>query len=326
MAKPTRSSTWRHSTVAARILLLIVVSSAVIGMAGCGGILTDGQVAAVNQFAEATKGFGTSPGTVINAYAGLRSDRALLEAATRSDGGVAAKDLANGLKQRLELESRAATADAAIGVLDDYAEMLGLLSSSQFTDDLQNQTIALGSSIDNGIATFNKLSGSSLNSFGDIVAGIVRGAGGIAIRREQHKALVAAVTNAKGPVDRLTASIESLMDFFVGPPPSTDPDKNLFARESQEVQDFLGRTPPAGRPLPVLARTQTVMKQAVDGQNLAQLSRKAAAQYRAAHNELVQAITGDKADMKNLIGTIQSLSQEIKAAKRVQGEVRKARD
>jgi len=326
VAKTTRSSIWWKSTVAARSLLLIVASSAALGMAGCGGILTDGQVAAVSQFAEATKGFGTSPGTVINAYAGLRSDRALLEAASRSDGGVAAKDLANGLKQRLELESRGAAADAAITVLDDYAQMLGVLSSSQFTDDLQNQTIALGSSIDNGIATFNKLSGSTLNSFGDIVAGIVRGAGGLWIRREQHKALVAAVTNAKGPVDRLTASIESLMDFFVGPPPSTDPEKSLFARESQEVQDFLGRTQPAGRPLPVLERTQTVMKQAVDGQNLAQLSRRAAVQYRAAHNELVQAITGDKADLKNLVGTIQGLSQEIKAAKRVQGEVKKARD
>ena len=326
MATPTRSSIWRNSAVATRTLLVIVASAAALGAAGCGGILTDGQVAAVNQFAEATKGFGTSPGTVINAYAGLRSDRALLEAATRSDGGVAAKDLANGLKQRLELESRAATADAAIGVLDDYAQMLGLLSSSQFTDELQNQTIALGSSIDNGIATFNKLSGSQLNSFGDIVAGIVRGAGGIGIRREQHKALVAAVTHAKGPIDRLTASVEGLMDFFVGPSPSTDPEKNLFARESQEVQDFLGRTPPAGRPLPVLERTQTVMKQAVDGQTLAQLCRRAAAQYRAAHNELVQAITGDKADLKNLVGTIQGLSQEIRAAKRVQREVRSARD
>jgi len=68
------------------------------------------------------------------------------------------------------------------------------------------------------------------------------------------------------------------------------------------------------------------MKQAVDGQNLAQLSRRAAVQYRAAHNELVQAITDDKADLKNLVGTIQGLSQEIKAAKRVQGEVKKARD
>jgi hypothetical protein len=319
--------TIRHATwPAARQVLLVALSGAAFGMAGC-GLLTDGQVAAVNQFSAATRGFGTSPGTVITAYAALRSDRALLESATRSNGNVAATDLANGLQQRTELQSRAAASDAAIGVLDDYAQMLSLLSSSKFTDDLQNQTIALGSSIDNGIATFNKLSGSQINSFGDIVAGIVRGAGGIWIRREQHKALVAAVTQAKAPVDRLTASIEDLMSSFVGPSPSDDPDKDLFARESKEVQQFLARSQPAGRPLDVLERSQTAMRRAIDGQNLAKSCRRAAVQYRSAHNELVRAITdSDKTDVKELVAKIQTLSQEIKAAKRVQDEVKKARE
>jgi hypothetical protein len=316
----------RRTGWAARQVLLVALIVAAWGLAGCGGILTDAQVAAVNQFAEATKGFGTSPGTVMTAYAGLRSERALLESVSRTDGNAAARDLANGLAQRIELESRAASSDAAIGVLDDYAQMLSLLSSSKFTDDLQNQTIALGGSIDNGIATFNKLSGGApVSSFGDIVAGIVRGAGGLWIRHEQHKALVAAVTQAKGPIDRLTASVEDLMTFFVGPPPSEDPDKNLFARESKEVQGFLARSQPAGRPLDVLERTQTAMKQAIDGQNLAKSCRRAAVQYRDAHNELVQAITNEKIDLKGLIAKIQALSQEIKAAKRVQREVKNAR-
>jgi hypothetical protein len=316
----------RDTGFSARQALLVALIVATSGLAGCGGILNDAQVAAVNQFAEATKGFGTSPGTVITAYAGLRSERALLEAATRTDGSAAARDLANGLAQRTELESRAASSGAAIGVLDDYAQMLSLLSSSKFTDDLQNQTIALGSSIDNGVATFNKLSGSQINSFGDIVAGIVRGAGGLWIRREQHKALVAAVTQAKAPVDKLTASVEALMNFLVGPPPSEDPEQNLFARESKEVQGFLGRPQPADRSLDVLERTQTVMRQALDGQNLAKSCRKAAVQYRNAHAELAQAITSEKPDLKDLIAQIQALSQEIKAAKRVQGEVKKARE
>src|SRR5262245_11428336 len=315
----------RNRGFAARGILLVAVVVAGWSVAGC-SLLTDNQVSAVNQFSEATKGFGATPGTVITAYAGLRSERALLESATRSDGNAAAKDLASGLQQRIGLESRAASSDAAVRVLDDYAQMLSLLSSSKFTDDLQNQTVALGSSIDNGVATFNRLSGSQVNSFGDIVAGIVRGAGGLWIRREQHKALVAAVTQAKAPIDELTAHVEKLMTFFVGPPPSDDPEASLFARESKEVQGFLGRSQPAGRPVEVLERTQTAMRQAVDGQNLAISCRKAAAQYRSAHNELVQAITNEKVDPKGLIGQIQALSQEIKAAKRVQGEVRKARE
>jgi hypothetical protein len=68
------------------------------------------------------------------------------------------------------------------------------------------------------------------------------------------------------------------------------------------------------------------MRQALDGQNLAKSCRKAAIQYRNAHAELAQAITNEKPDLKELIAQIQALSQEIKAAKRVQGEVKKARD
>jgi hypothetical protein len=306
-----------------RRALLVALTVVGFGVAGC-AVLTDSQVAAVNQFAEATKGVGTSPGTVITAYAALRRERGLLDSATRTDGRVAAGDLERALRQETALESRAAASDAAIGVLDDYAQMLSLLSSSKFTDDLQNQTIALGSSIDNGIATFNKRSNSQLNSFGDIVAGIVRAAGGIWIRHEQHKALVAAVTKAKTPVDKLTVSVEELMAFFLGPP--NEPDKNLFVSESKEVQGLLARSQPPGRQFNVLERTQTAMRQAFDGQKLAESCSKAAVQYRNAHNELVQAIAEGKADLKGLVAQIQVLSQEIKAGKRVRDEVKKARD
>jgi len=303
--------------------VLVALAVVVFGVAGC-AVLTDGQVAAVNQFAEATKGFGTSPAAVITAYAALRRERGLLESATRTDGNIAARDLESALRQETGLESRAAASDAAIGVLDDYAQMLSLLSSSKFTDDLQNQTIALGSSIDNGIATFNKHSALQVNSFGDIVAGIVRAASGIWIRREQHQALVAAVTQAKTPVDKLTASVEELMALFLGPP--NEPDKNLFARESKEVQGLLGRSQPTGRPFGVLERTQAAMRQAFDGQKLAESCMKAAVQYRNAHGELVQAIAEGKTDLKGLVAQIQVLSQEIKAGKRVRDEVKKARD
>lgn len=313
----------RDTGLAMRQGLLVALTVVTLGVGGC-AVLTDGQVAAVNQFAEATKGFGTSPGTVITAYAALRSERALLESATRTDGNIAARDLETALRQETELESRAASSDAAIGVLDDYAQMLSLLSSSKFTDDLQNQTIALGSSIDNGIATFNKLSRSQVNSFGDIVASIVRAAGGIWIRHEQHKALVAAVTQAKTPVDTLTSNVEGLMTFFLGPP--DDAGKNLFLRESKEVQGFLARSQPPGRQLNVLERTQTAMRQAFDGQKLAESCKRAAVQYRNAHSELVQAITDGKTDLKGLVAQIQVLSQEIKAGKRVRDQVKKSRD
>jgi hypothetical protein len=312
-----------HSlTVSLRLLLALTVG--VFCAAGCAGVLTDGQVAAVNQFAEATRGFGTSPGTVINAYGDLRRQRGLLQSATRSDAGAAARDLASALRQETALETRAAASDAAMRVLDDYAEMLGLLSSAKFTEALQNETVALGGSIDDGIAAFNTVAGAQVVSFGDVVAGIVRGAGGIWIRREQHKALVAAVTQAQTPVEKLTSSVEDLMAFFLGP--SNEPDKNLFARESKDVQDLLARPRPDARNLDVLDRTQQAMRQAFDGQKLAESCRKAAVQYRNAHKELVQAITERRTDLKGLVAQIRVLAQEIKAGKRLRDEVKKARE
>jgi hypothetical protein len=303
---------------------LVALTFVLFAASGCGAVLSDSQVAAVSQFAEATKGFGTSPGTVINAYGDLRRERGLLQSATRSDGGAAARDLTNALRQETALEVKAAASDAAMGVLDDYAEMLSLLSSAKFTDELQNETIALGGSIDNGIAAFNNVAGAQVASFGDVVAGIVRAAGGFWIRREQHKALVAAVTQAQTPVETLTASVEELMAFFLGPP--NEPDKNLFARESKEVQDLLARPRPDGRNLDVLDRTQRAMRQAFDGQKLAESCRKAAVQYRSAHKELVQAIAEGRTDLKGLVAQIRALSQEIKAGKRVRDEVKKARE
>jgi hypothetical protein len=306
------------------VRLLVVLTVGLFCVAGCGGVVTEGHVAAVNQFAEATKGFGTSPGTVINAYGDLRRQRGLLQSATRSDGNAAVRDLSGALRQETALETRAAASDAAMRVLDDYAEMLSLLSSPKFTEDLQNETVALGGSIDSGIAAFNNVAGGQVASFGDVVAGIVRGAGALWIRREQHKALVAAVTQAQTPVEKLTSSVEDLMAFFLGPP--NEPDKNLFARESKEVQDLLARPRPDGRSLDVLDRTQQAMRQASDGQKLAESCRKAAVQYRNAHKELAQAITEGRTDLKGLVAQIRALAQEIKAGKRVRDEVKKARE
>jgi hypothetical protein len=303
---------------------------AAVGTPGC-TVLTERQVAAVNQFADATKDFATSPGVVITAHAELRRRRGLLEAATRSNGKAAAHDLENALSQQAGLKALAASSDAAMEVLDDYTEMLSLLSSPTFTGDLQNQTIALGNSIDNNIATFNKVSGSNINSFGDVVAGIVRAGGGIWIRHEQQVALKAAVTQADAEVDKLTMAAEQLMDKYLAPIDSEDKsaDKlNLFSSELNEVRSLLARPQPAGQHLQfsMLEQSQAAMIQARDGQALATSCKTAAVQYRNAHKELVRAVTDDKTDLKGLVAQIQVLAREVKAGKRVRDEIKRTRN
>jgi hypothetical protein len=306
-------------TIAASTLATIL-------LAGC-TVLTDRQVDAVAQFADATQNFGTSPETVMIAHSDLRRERGLLRAATRTNADAAADDLEKSLAQQQGLTRLAHASSIAMGVLDDYAEMLTVLASSKFTDDLQNKTVQLGTSIDNGIAAFNKASGSQLSSFGDVVAGIVRGAGGIWIRHEQARAVTAAVTGASQPVIAMTVAIEKLMAEYIGPAKSDSPAFDLFASESRDVRGMFPRLR-AGRSwdIATLERVQRFHVASRDGAELARSCAAAAQEYRAAHAELVRAVTDKHQDLTGLIDQIRVLADEVKAGKRVRDEIKKSRE
>lgn len=305
--------------------LLVAWALAAALAAGC-TVLTERQVEAVAKFADATRGFGTSPAAVVTLHADLRRERGLLKASTRTDAEAATADLENALRQEAGLEKLAMSSSAAMQVLDDYAEMLGVLSSSRFTDDLQNKTVSLGASIDNSIATFNKGSGSNLNSFGDIVAGIVRAGGGIWIRHKQERALSAAVTHAERPVGELTEAVEALMQAYLAPPPNDPNSPNLFESEATELREMFPRLRGSrGWDIETLERTQVFRVRSQDGVELARSCASAAKKYREAHAQLVRAITDDDADLATLIAEIRVLADEVKAGKRVRIEVGKAR-
>lgn len=291
-----------------------------IGASGC-AVLTERQVSAVSQFADATKGFGTSPGTVMRAHADLRVERGMLQAAT-APAAQRARSLDNALNQESNLQELAVAADAAVEVLDDYAAMLGVLTSSQFTDELQNETIALGNSIDGGIAALNKATGSSISSVGDVVAAIIRGAGGIWIRREQQKALVAAVTSADPAIVGATQAIEKLMSKYLDPPAAGGLD--LFDAEAGNVREILGR-PSSLWSFDMIEQAKVALIEAQQGKVLATSCKTAAAKYRGAHKELVRAVTDRKLTVDGLVSQIRALADEVKAGKRVRDEIKDAR-
>lgn len=315
-----RSSLRRFAFFALPLIVLLA--------GGC-AVLTQPQVDAVADFADATKDFGTTPGTVIRAHGELRRERGVLEAASRTNGETAAGDLESSLNMGGSLEQLAQRTSIALEVLDQYAEMLSLLSSSKFTDDLQEKTVALGKSIDKDIATLNKLGNTNIASFGDVVAGIVRAAGGIWIRHEQHRALKAAVTNAQAPVRDLTAAVERLMQEYLAADrtdPAAAPSAGIFAREADKLEKILKR--PIGRPWGVegMARFQGALALSLHGEELARSCQQAARDYRAAHEQLVVAITDKSADLGGVIASIKVLAAEVQAGKHVRNEVKDARE
>ena len=295
-------------------------------LAGC-CVLTDAQVNAVSHFAQATKGFSTAPVAVMEAHAMLRDERGIFTAATMttSEGALAA--LTNGMLQADRLRQKAAEATAALSILDAYSDLLNTLASEKFTDDLQNQSVALGTAIDQNVAAFNKVKGTgdSVQPFGDLVAGMVRGGGGILIRHMQQKALYQAVTNAEGAVVQATRSVEALMADYLPPLDPQNPTDNLITQESEEIKKKFSKMHLAvntGGDLQTLDRIHRVLRSSERGLALARSCAAAAAAYREAHTKLVQALKSGQ-DPTSLIEEIKALAQQVKAAKEVRDELKK---
>lgn len=308
-----------------RLSWLIAFALAIsMGLAGC-SVLTDSQVNAINNFAQATKGFGASPSAVMEAHATLRDERGVLVASTMTTSENALQALERGMKREDQLRQKASEATAALNILDTYSELLSTLSSNQFTDDLNNQSIALGTAIDQDIVTFNKLKGSSIKSFGDLVAGIIRGGGGIFIRHMQQKALYEAVTSADAAIEQSTGAIEALMADYLSPSDSQNPGLNLFTQESTEIKEnfpMMKSVVSHRWDIQTLDRVHSALRSSERGIALARSCSDAAVAYRQAHVKLVQALKSGN-DPSSLIGEIKALAQQVKAGKKVRDELKK---
>ena len=293
-------------------------------LAGC-CVLTDSQVNAINNFAQATQGFSASPAAVMEAHATLRDERGLLVASTMTTSENALKMLERGMHQEDRLRQNASAATAALNILDTYSDLLSTLSSDKFTDDLKNKSVALGTALDQDIGTLNKLTGGSIQSFGDLVAGIVRGGGGILVRHMQQKALYQAVTNAEGAVGHATGAVELLMAEYLSPPDPLKPGLNLFTQESTEIKEnfpMMQSVVSHRWDLQTLDRVHSALRNSERGIALAKSCADAAAAYRQAHTKLVQALKSGS-DPSSLIAEIKALAQQVKAGKEVRDKLKK---
>lgn len=295
---------------------------------GC-SVLTRTQVMEVNRFASAARDYGEMPGTVIGEHARIRKVRQVLSAASDFNGDTALDAIKIALAQQRELEERHRQANAALSVLNDYADLLVRLSSDQFITDLQGSAESLGRSIDNGIAQYNRDSGKKLTFFGSGVAAAVRGTGGVHIRREQEKALRDAVTSADPVVRSMTWTVEETMALYLdreqlsrienltqepGQPPLTG--GGLLTQEKNAVMDryrktagrFEGKQPPS---LPLTVADE--MESADNAAALAARTIVAAQSYREAHARLVEMVAS-KRDLRGMIDEVQALEDEVEAA------------
>lgn len=200
------------------------VSIFLLSLQGC-AVLTQSQVDAVKEFSRAAKNYQDLPGSVINAHAEVMFAEniyaiASLKPEAPSLGSDPNSRISNkidsGTEGYLQLLREAKKADAALNVIGRYVALLSKLSSDDFNDRLQQETVSLGTEIDGAVAEYNRISGENIDGFGSIIAATVRAGGGIFIRHKQTEALKEAVDRAESVIAHMSGAVVGLMNDYIG--------------------------------------------------------------------------------------------------------------
>ncbi|WP_428352919.1 hypothetical protein [Methyloprofundus sp.] len=181
---------------------------------GC-AVLTPSQVNAVGDFALAAENYSELPSAVIDLHIQSMFAENVYASASISDPGSAAAKMSKDVDVFLNSLHTSARADSALNVIDGYVKLLTKLSSSDFTQRLEEETEILATEIDGGVSQYNEVSGEDLEGFGAAVAEIVRAGGGVFIRYKQAEALKEAVIGAEPIMHKMAASVTDLMDLYI---------------------------------------------------------------------------------------------------------------
>jgi hypothetical protein len=299
-----------------RLSLLLPLAALLPGCA----VITKSQRAEVAAFAKVASNYGTLPGDPIRSYGhATRFDR-LLNVSARDFQSESARtnawaEIAKAIEVDKKFGDAARQADAALDVLDQYAEILTLLSSDEFTDALDKSAKELGASVDKGIKSYNKAflipkGQKELAPIGATVAAAVRGAGGIYIRYRQAKLLKNAVVTADPVVTALSLDITALMRDKVKPY-LTQANERLgddFKNAARQARDL---------PLGTIQEVALQVERTQNGFHLAEAAAKASESLAAGHKKLAVELTSRRS-IKDRIQEIQVLADEIKAAQKLQ--------
>lgn len=312
-----------------------LIFTAVLALQGCSAVLTKSQVQEVATFADAAKDYGTFPGAVMRSHADLRARQKLLAAATIESGESALRQVESAVKIRQELERRATAADSALGILNDYAELLVKLTADSYTNSLQGSAEKLGRSVDSGIARYNELRGTKLDSFGALAAAGVRGAAGVYIRHEQAKALKTAITAADPVIETMIGEVEKLLALYLAPddlkemkltitaagsaPEQLDMIRNV-ATDLRDSYKIVAEAAKGRQQIEAAVLTADSLAGADDTIRLALKSLRAAETYRAAHRALLQDVKEPKW-LNSSINQVKTLVDEVNDANRLKKKI-----
>lgn len=297
-----------------RIIPLIVIILFVV--TGC-AVLTPSQVVEVEKFAKATAAYSTMPNGVMNAHAELRSDVKIANASGSLTGEAAWTLLTQAKDFEKKLAPLSKRAEKACIVLKNYGNLLSVLAGDEHITKLQASAEQLGSSLDSAVSKYNEISGKKIGLFGSAAAAIVRGAGGLYIKREQTKALKEAVKSAEPAVKDMVIAISDLLNMY------TDSENDLKLISS-EKNDLINWYKAKGFKGP-LSTSRTVMddiNKADFAMELAKQSIAAIEKLGSAHTVLVEKLKS-KMTLADAIENVQVFVDEVESAKELYDKLSK---
>lgn len=283
-------------------------------LTGCVSLLTKSQITEIKKFSAASSSYSEYPGIVIKGHADLSFYNQLTNASAAADGETAFKSIEKGFKKRARYIKLGQRADKACSILRSYSSILNKLSSDQYSNDTQASLEKLGKSMDNSIKDYNKITNSSLSTFGGLIAASLRGVGSMYIKSRQHKAIKTAIKEADPLIEKITKSITELLNTYSGPD-----SLEIIKAERDDLKNWYVSS---GYRQPI-STAQWIAKELESTDNLLLLiekSKKAASTLREAHRALLTKID-KKIDLKDSIEIIETLIDEVKAAKDLKDKI-----
>ncbi len=297
--------------------LLIILLLLTFCLSGCVGLLTESQVTEIKKFSAASNSYSEYPGAVIKSHADLSFNNQLTNASSSLDGENAFGFIEKGIEKHKRLTELEKRADNACGILRSYSGILDRLSSDTYTTNTQASLEKLGSQLDRSIKEYNEISKSSLTTFGSLVAATLRGVSSIYIKNRQHKAIKMAVTEAGPVIEEITNAITDLLEMYAG-----ENSLDIIQAERDDLQIWY-ETSGYKQPLSTTIWVAEELERIESILNLVEKSKNATVNLQKAHKILITKIE-KKMDLKGTIEVIETLVEEVEAAKGFKEKLDKA--
>jgi len=296
----------KHTMRKVLLLFLIVLPLG----SGC-AVLTPSQRTEIEKFGKATAAYSAFPNKVMLTHAELHGGVKLANASTALKGKNALALLDEAALFSGELQDKAARAEQACLVLKKYGDLLSALTADEHTTKLQASAEQLGGSLDKAITQYNEMAGTSIGAFGNAAAAVVRGVGGLYVKRKQTLALRQAVHDGKTAVSEMEIAITGLLDLYSASDPASG--LNLIRSARENLRKWYGDVGYKGgfRTAEMVSRD---LEKAKAAEELAKTARTAIGKLVAAHNQLDDKLK-EKLTLGEAIETVQVFADEVSATK-----------